>query len=61
MADYKFRLELKFGQDQREVDADLWREEGEWMIFYRKPSQGGTAEYWRVRLDCVVSMESRKL
>lgn len=56
----EFRLEMRHGQEQRIVKADSFNAatpDG-WMIFYRKPPQGGTVEYWRVRIDCVVSMET---
>ena len=61
MTDFIYRLEVKHGQDQRQVDADSWAEEEGWMVFYRKPPEGGRREYWRVRLDCVVAMETRKM
>ena len=60
MFEYTFRVEVMHGQDQREVNADKFMEHDGWLVFYRKPPQGGTIEYWRVRLDCVVSMETRK-
>lgn len=56
----KFRVEMKHGQDQRVIEADSY-DPGDafgWMVFYRRPPQGGTQEYWRVRLDCIVSMET---
>lgn len=54
-----FRLEMRTGQDIREVEADHFREEGRWLIFFRKPPQGGVKEYWRAQLDDVVSMETK--
>ena len=60
MSEYTFRVEVMHGQDQREVNADKFAEQDGWLVFYRKPPQGGTIEYWRVRLDCVVSMETCK-
>ena len=51
---YSYRVEMTAGQDQRQVDADLWREEAGWLIFYRTPPQGGKVEYWRVRIEHVV-------
>ena len=54
-----FRIEMKHGQDMRTVEADSFNSnEHGWMIFYRKPPQGGTREYWRVRLESIVSMET---
>lgn len=54
-----FCIEMKHGQDMRRVEADSFNSnELGWMIFYRKPPQGGTKEYWRVRLESVVSMET---
>ena len=58
MTDYRYRVEMKFGQDQREVDADGWTEDDGWMIFYRKPPQGGIIECWRVHTDCVIAVET---
>lgn len=60
MSEYTFRVEVMHGQDQREVDADKFAEQDGWLVFYRKPLQGGLNEYWRVRLECVVSMETCK-
>ena len=55
----RFQLELRVGQDQRQVEADSWSQENDWMIFYRLPPQGGPrTEYWRVRLSDVVCMET---
>lgn len=55
----KFRVELKHGQDLRIIEADRYdSNDNGWMIFYRKRLQGGIEEYWRVRLDCVISMET---
>jgi hypothetical protein len=56
-----FRVEMKHGQDIREVEADSYSpgDAFGWMIFYRRPAQGGTQEYWRVRLDSIVSVETR--
>lgn len=60
MSEYTFRVEVTHGQDQREVNADKFAEQDGWLVFYRKPPTGGIVEYWRVRLECVVSMETRK-
>lgn len=54
----QFRVEMSEGQDLRLVDADLMSTDGDWLIFHRKPPQGGTVEYWRVVLRCVVSVET---
>lgn len=56
----EFRLEMKHGQSQRIVEADRFISEtaSGWLIFYRKPPQGSIEEYWRARLDSVVSMET---
>lgn len=55
-----FRIEMKHGQEHRTVEADSYSSGDAfgWMIFYRKPPQGGTVEYWRVRLESVISMET---
>lgn len=58
--DYRFRVEMRTGQDMRIVEADSYREDDRWLIFYRKPPQGGTQEYWRVRMDVVASMETQR-
>jgi hypothetical protein len=51
---------MRTGQDHRNVEADTWSQESDWMIFYRLPPQGGPRkEYWRVRLADVVSMETK--
>jgi len=55
--EYTFRVEMRDGQDQRHVGADLFKESGDWVIFYRKPPQGGTVEYWRAHISSVVSIE----
>lgn len=60
MSGNRYRVEVKFGQDIRQVDADNFAESGDWLIFYRKPPQGGLVEYWRVRMDCIVAMETSK-
>lgn len=68
MASYKFeyRLEMAPGVDdesngKRVVEADVVLEKGDWLAFFRHPPQGGPAtEYWRVRADKVVSMETKK-
>jgi hypothetical protein len=54
----KYRIEVTHGQDQRLVEADDWIQIDDWLVFYRKPATGGTIEYWRVRLEHVVSMET---
>ncbi|ASK88479.1 hypothetical protein SPHFLASMR4Y_01732 [Sphingorhabdus sp. SMR4y] len=60
MADYTFRIQMNVGQDMRHVEADGYKQEDPWLIFYRKPAEGGTSEYWRVKTDCVVSMETKR-
>lgn len=60
----QFNLEMRAGQtddNHRVVDADRFTsdEVSGWLIFYRNPPQGGIKEYWRVRLDAVVSMETK--
>lgn len=60
MSDFTFRVEMRFGQDHRQVDADKFGTEDGWLIFHRKPPQGGMQEYWRARLDAVVSIETVK-
>lgn len=57
-ADFTFRVEMRVGQDQRRVDADNFGEVDGWLIFYRRPPQGGIQEHWRARLVDVVSMET---
>lgn len=54
-----YRVEVMHGQDQREVTAESFSFHDGWMIFWRRPAQGGTKEYWRVRTECVVAMETR--
>lgn len=54
-----FKLEMRTGQDQRLIEADAWAQADDWMVFYRRPAQGGRVEYWRVRLADVVSMETK--
>lgn len=54
-----YRIEMKHGQDMRHVEADEFRLTDDWLVFYRKTPQGGIVEYWRARLDCVVSMETK--
>lgn len=57
---YRFRLEMRTGQDMREVNADSFAESDAWLVFYRNPPQGGgRVEYWRVQLSDVVSMETK--
>lgn len=58
MINTMYHLEMKEGQPSRHVDADHWRANDGWMVFYRKHPQGGIQEYWRVRTDCVVSVET---
>ena len=58
---FQFKVEMKFGQDQRIVDADSFSAEGDWLVFFRNPARGGKEEYWRTRLDCVVSMETKRM
>ena len=53
-----YRLEMLSGQPTREVDADTISYDEEWIMFYRKPPQGGTYEYWRVKNNQVVSIET---
>lgn len=56
-----YRLEVTHGQDIREVDADGYSQEGDWLVFYRDNPQGGRGlEYCRFRSDCVVSMETKR-
>jgi hypothetical protein len=56
----KFRIEMRVGQDMREVDADRFGSADGWLIFYRDPPQGGhSKEYWRVQTADVVSMETK--
>lgn len=53
----QYKIEMSFGQDFRIVEADLFTSEGEWMIFWRMPPQGGPkVEYWRVMHKHVVSV-----
>lgn len=55
---YRFRVEMTTGQEQRQIDADSYREEFGWLMFYRNPPQGGKVEFWRVRLDHVVCIHT---
>lgn len=59
MSDYTFRVEMTHGQDMRHVDADFHKTIDGWLIFYRKSPQGGVEEYWRARIEAVVSIETR--
>jgi len=59
MAKFRFRVEMCVGQDQRVVEADSFKSDDQWLIFYRNPPQGGTVEYWRARMDVVASMETQ--
>jgi hypothetical protein len=54
----EYRVEVTAGQDIRIVEADEYIEIDGWIIFLRKPPQGGTVEYWRVQRSYVVSMET---
>lgn len=56
-----FRVEMRVGQDFRNVEAHFWQQYDGWMIFYRRPPTGGTVECWRVQCCDVVSMETRRL
>jgi len=56
----KYRIEMTQGQDQRLIEADSWREDDNWLVFYRKPSQGGIVEYWRAQSKFVVCIETVK-
>lgn len=57
---YRFRIEMRTGQDMREVNADSHGQTDDWLIFYRnRPQGGGPVEYWRVRMDVVASMETQ--
>jgi hypothetical protein len=60
MANFRFRVEMRVGQDQRVIEADSFTSDDQWMIFYRNPPQGGKVEYWRVRMDVVASMETQR-
>lgn len=61
MSEHKFtyRVEMSIGQDMREVDADSYMLLDGWIVFSRKPPQGGSAEYWRVKDEHVVSIETK--
>ena len=56
---FTFRVEMLHGQDQRVVEADSFSCLDSWMVFYRDKLQGGKVEYWRVKMDCVVAMETK--
>ena len=55
----QFRVEMSEGQQHRVVDADHMVTEGDWLIFYRKPPEGGRVEHWRAALRFVVCVESK--
>ena len=56
-----FRVEMNTGQPIREVEADWYFTEGQWLIFRRYPVQGGSAvEYFRANIANVVSMEIKR-
>lgn len=54
-----YNIEMTQGQSPRYVDAEEYAEREGWLVFYRKPAMGGTSEYWRVRLEYVVSIETK--
>lgn len=56
---FTFFLEMSQGQSRREVGADEWAEKDGWLVFYRTPPTGGKLEYWRVRTEYIISMETR--
>lgn len=58
--EYRYLVELRQGEPHRQIDADGFNEIGDWMIFHRKPPQGGIKEYWRVRMTDVVCMETKR-
>ena len=61
MSEYKYRIEMTHGQDTRIVDADLMVPHEGWMIFYQNEPQGGSkVEYWRARIECIVSIETQR-
>lgn len=56
----RFKVEMNAGQDHRIVEADSFATEDGWLIFHRLPPQGGPRkEYWRARIDAVVSVETQ--
>lgn len=56
---FKYRIEMRAGQDLRFIDADSYGCVEGWIIFYRKAPQGGPGkEFWRVKTDDVVSLET---
>jgi len=58
---FTFRLEMDAKDPQREIHADSFGTTESWLIFYRKNPQGGSQlEHWRVRLDAVISMETKR-
>lgn len=58
--DFQFHVEMRVGQGLRVVNADSFTSDDHWLIFYRKPPQGGLLEYWRVRIDVVAGMETKR-
>lgn len=57
---YCYSLELRAAKPHRDVIADSYVQADGWLIFYCNPPQGGKDEHCRVRLDAVISMETRK-
>lgn len=58
---HQYRLEMVAADPTRQIDADSFGQADDWLIFYRKPPEGGSQlEYWRVRLSAVISMETRR-
>jgi hypothetical protein len=55
MSEFTFKVEMVEGQPQRQVDADNFREESGWLIFFRRG-----VEYWRANTAKVVSMETKR-
>lgn len=56
-------LEMRAPDPRREVTADSFGQtDSGWLIFYRDNPQGGKPlEYWRVRLEAVISMETKRV
>lgn len=57
----EYRIEMNVGQYIRQVEADSFTIEGDWVVFWRFPATGGRAvEYWRAALHCLVSIETKR-
>lgn len=59
---YKFQFIVETEEHgSRQIEADSFEERDGWLIFRRDPATGGSAlECWRVRVEKVVSLETKR-